>query len=120
MGTRPTPTPAATFVLAIDDTTLAVRDVALSGAPSAKGKEQEYRLRLTRGLTNDTTLVDAFRSRTSFTTAKLAVRDGEGALLTTYTLGDVAVVSFEHTGSSGADVLLEEVVLSSSSLAVNP
>jgi hypothetical protein len=115
-----TPTEGTTFVLALDGTTVgSARDFELTGGPAAKAKGAEYRLRLTRGLTADTSLVDAFQSGQRFATATVQVFDAEGALLTTYTLANAAVVSFEHTGSAASPTLLEEAVMTSDSLSVS-
>jgi hypothetical protein len=115
-----TPTAGATFVLALDGNTVgSARDFELTGGPAAKAKGAEYRLRLTRGLTDDTSLVDAFQSGQQFATATVQVLDAEGSVLTTYTLSNAAVVSFEHTGSAASSVLLEEAVMTSGSLSVS-
>jgi hypothetical protein len=115
-----TPTPGTTFALSLNGTPVGfAREFELNGSPAAKGKEAEYRLRLVRSLTDDTSLVDAFQSGAPFATATVQVFDASLNVLTTYTLGNATVVSFEHDGSATSSTLVEEAVLVSSSLTVS-
>ena len=77
-----------------------------------------YSLKITRRLTNDTSLVNAFQSGVVFNPAVVRVFDNTFSPLTTYTLANASVLSVRHTGATSDGFVTEEIALLATSLSV--